>query len=55
MKNLFFRLYVRGSAVLLKIKSLELSTKFLGLEKDLTLLEADASIIRLLYSPAKSD
>ncbi|XP_065212766.1 small ribosomal subunit protein bS1m [Planococcus citri] len=48
-------LYARGSTVLLKIKSLEMSTKFLGTEKDLTLLEADASIVRLIYSPVKSD
>eukprot|EP00088_Acartia_fossae_P041255 TRINITY_DN43170_c0_g1_i1.p1 TRINITY_DN43170_c0_g1~~TRINITY_DN43170_c0_g1_i1.p1 ORF type:complete len:148 (+),score=6.59 TRINITY_DN43170_c0_g1_i1:44-487(+) len=39
--------YVRGAEVLLKIKSLELSQKFLGYDKDLTLLEADCDLIGL--------
>ncbi|XP_075218990.1 mitochondrial ribosomal protein S28 [Lycorma delicatula] len=46
--------YVRGSKVRLSIKDLELSTKFLGSDKDLTLLEADAIIIGLISSPARS-
>ncbi|XP_050540861.1 28S ribosomal protein S28, mitochondrial [Daktulosphaira vitifoliae] len=42
-----FNEYVRGSQVRLKIKTLELATRFLGSEKDLTLLEADATLIGL--------
>ncbi|XKL62244.1 hypothetical protein PGB90_002077 [Kerria lacca] len=45
--------YIRGSEVLLKIKDLELSTEFLGSTTGLTLLEADAFIIKLLKSPLK--
>ena len=38
---------MRGSEVLVKIKSLELSQKFLGYDKDLTLLEADCQLLGL--------
>ncbi|CAK9802652.1 28S ribosomal protein S28, mitochondrial [Anthophora quadrimaculata] len=43
--------YVRGSKVKLRIKDLELSTRFLGASSDLTLLEADCTLISLVYSP----
>lgn len=45
--------YVRGSIVRLKIKELELSTKFLGSTKDLTILEADCILLGLLWSPLR--
>lgn len=44
--------YVRGARVKLKIKSLELASKFLGSEKELTLLEADCHLLGVLSSPA---
>jgi len=37
--------FVRGSEVLVRIKSLELSQRFLGYDKDLTLLEADTQLV----------
>lgn len=49
--NFNFSLYVRGAMVKLKIKELELSTLFLGQEKDLTILEADCVLLGLLSSP----
>lgn len=39
--------YIRGAKVRLMIKELELSSKFLGFEKDLTLLEADCVLLGL--------
>lgn len=45
-----FRAYVRGAEVKLRIKELELSTRFLGEEKDLTILEADCILIGLISS-----
>lgn len=49
----FHSSYIRGSQVKLRIKSLELATRFLGSEKDLTLLEADATLLGF-YKPVKN-
>lgn len=39
--------YVRGTEVLLKVKSLEMSQRFLGYDKDISLLEADCILLGL--------
>ncbi|KAF7494325.1 28S ribosomal protein S28 [Sarcoptes scabiei] len=49
MKN-----YIKGARIKLKLNDLELSDRFLGSNQDMTLLEADATLIRLHRSPNKS-
>lgn len=44
--------YVRGARVKLRIKDLEISSRFLGSAKDLTLMEADCQVLGILSSPA---
>lgn len=46
-------LYVKNATVLLKIKDLELSTRFIGATVDTTILEADCILLGLVKSPIK--
>ncbi|GMR32675.1 hypothetical protein PMAYCL1PPCAC_02870 [Pristionchus mayeri] len=43
--------YVRNALVMVRLHDPELSERFLGSSRDLTLLEADATLMRLVYSP----
>jgi len=46
-------LYTRGTEVRLLIKELELSKTFLGYDKEITLMEADAVLLGLHNAPAE--
>lgn len=46
--------YRRGTKVNILVKNLELSTRFLGATKDITLCEADCSLIGLVQEPKRN-
>lgn len=51
----FCSLCVKGAKVMLLIKELELTSRFLGEKDELTLSEADCKIVGVIESPVKQD
>lgn len=47
------RAYVRGAKVRVRINDLELSDRFLGSQIDMTLLEADVTLLGVVSTPAR--
>lgn len=47
-------LYTRGTEVRLLVKSLEMSQKFLGYEKEMSLLEADCVLLGLAQRKSRN-
>lgn len=46
--------YVRGAKVKLRLHDWEISSRFLGSTTDMTLKEADATLMGLIWSPLRS-